>query len=464
MATNSVIGVAELEGQRRIDAEYYQPAYLEMAARLDATRALSLVEIGAVLDCSAFYPAVAPLYGKEGVPFLRIEDLRDAVVRIDSDSVFLPEWVLAENKATITDCRPGDILIAKGGNTIAKVGIVTDDYAAYAVCRDLIVVRTGALRGTRTEVLLAYLMSRHGQAMMVRTASQTGQPHLTIGSISQLQVPNVSPLLGTYVARALRTAVDLRRSAVAAYRAARAEVDAQVHASLPDSPLFTTSYAALRRSGRIDAEHYRPSLEVLRQQVRNCGDYASLASLGRPSVETCDPHAEPDSMIRYVELADVDAEIGILRGTTTIAGGEAPGRARMKLKSGQVLVASVAGSVEKVALVGAEMDGAVGSTGFHVLEPSGIEPEYLLLVAHSDLAARQMEAEASGTILSAVAVANLSQVVVPVLSEHVRARLSSAVRTAHAEHFSARSWISLATGAIDAAIEEGETEALALFE
>ena len=49
-------------------------------------------------------------------------------------------------------------------------------------------------------------------------------------------------------------------------------------------------------------------------------------------------------------------------------GAELPTRARRVVKSGQILVASVEGSMQSCALITDEYDGALCSTGFYVLD------------------------------------------------------------------------------------------------
>lgn len=52
----------------------------------------------------------------------------NGLVVLTDKTVFLPQKVLDDNPTTISVAYPGDIIIAKGGNTLAKVGLVTDEY------------------------------------------------------------------------------------------------------------------------------------------------------------------------------------------------------------------------------------------------------------------------------------------------------------------------------------------------
>lgn len=93
----------------------------------------------------------------------------------------------------IAKCFPNDIVIAKGGNTLAKIGLISKKYSQYAICRDVIVLRTSTLPKPLIFYIWAFLYSYQGYRFMLRTASQTGQPHLTLPSLSEMPIPKISP-------------------------------------------------------------------------------------------------------------------------------------------------------------------------------------------------------------------------------------------------------------------------------
>jgi type I restriction enzyme, S subunit len=189
MSPISILGRSQLEGAERIDAEYYQPSYLELVRVLRQRTCVPLKNTKAKLDCSAFYPSVAPLYTRKGTPFLRVDDIHDGFVELTEETAFLPNSILQENLHTIAHCVAGDIVIAKGGNTIAKAGMLSDEYAKYATGRDLIILRTDSLSINRF-YLLAYLLSRYGKSLMIRTARLLRVFRI---SSSQKLRPNPSP-------------------------------------------------------------------------------------------------------------------------------------------------------------------------------------------------------------------------------------------------------------------------------
>lgn len=181
----------------RIDAEYYQKDNLIWENVLASMEGKTISDHNGKTDCSAFYPSITGYYSSDrnNIPFLRVNEIVDGLVVISDKTVFLPEEVLKNNSKTIALAYPGDIIIAKGGNTLAKVGLVTDEFNVYATCRDVIILRTDDITDLNKFYLWAYLHSSFGQKLMWRSASQTGQPHLTLSSIDGIYIPEYSMVL-----------------------------------------------------------------------------------------------------------------------------------------------------------------------------------------------------------------------------------------------------------------------------
>lgn len=81
------------------------------------------------------------------------------------------------------------------------------------------------------------------------------------------------------------------------------------------------------------------------------------------------PEGTPnDYPIKYVEISDVDEQLGIT-GWTEYPFASAPSRARRVLKDGDVLISTVRTYLRAIAPVTEPPDGLVGSTGFAVIRP-----------------------------------------------------------------------------------------------
>jgi type I restriction enzyme S subunit len=110
----------------------------------------------------------------------------------------------------------------------------------------------------------------------------------------------------------------------------------------------------------------------------------SIGELVKP-VRRIDPSKDLIGRFRYVDLSAIDPGDRVLSRRTLLGVTEAPSRARQLLESDDVLFATVRPYQGKVAIVAAEDDGAVASTGFTVLRANNeIHPHYLLHALTSD--------------------------------------------------------------------------------
>ncbi|TXT26987.1 MAG: type I restriction enzyme S subunit [Gallionellaceae bacterium] len=108
------------------------------------------------------------------------------------------------------------------------------------------------------------------------------------------------------------------------------------------------------------------------------GCLARLEEVVEKTTGTRNPTKTPNDSFIYVDVAAVDNTKKIIVGARDILGGAAPSRARKLIRTGDILVSTVRPNLNAVALVPADLDGQVASTGFCVLRPTAkVLPEYL---------------------------------------------------------------------------------------
>ena len=85
----------------------------------------------------------------------------------------------------------------------------------------------------------------------------------------------------------------------------------------------------------------------------------------------------------YVDISSVDNRLKRIVGSRVLRAEAAPSRAKQNIRAGDVLVSMTRPNLNAVALVPDEIDGAVASTGFHVLRARGVEPRWLYYAVQS---------------------------------------------------------------------------------
>ena len=108
-----------------------------------------------------------------------------------------------------------------------------------------------------------------------------------------------------------------------------------------------------------------------------------LVSLGDVAAEPVD-QTGPTSDFVYVDISSIDRETKRIDSAKTIVASEAPSRAKQVLRTGDVVISMTRPNLNAVALVPNHLDGAIGSTGFHVLRSRWIKPEFLFGLVQTD--------------------------------------------------------------------------------
>ena len=443
----------------RFDSEYYSKDNLLLQSVIEAVGNKTIREYGGVLDCSAFYPSITGYYSKDKslVPFIRVNEIVNGLILITDNTVFLPANIIEDNSKTIAVAYPGDIIIAKGGNTLAKVGLVTNEFPMYATCRDVIILRTSYLQGLNRHYLWAFLHSTFGQGVLWRSASQTGQPHLTLPAITKIKVPEYKKLQEK-IEKLYTLSVCKKRESNTVY--SDAEKILLTSLCISEEAFNSTGIAvksiseSFRATGRLDAEYYQSEYESITQKLNTSETVLSQCKL-------YDKNYVPQEKesYQYIELADV-GQSGDISDVNIQYGIDLPTRARRIVKAGQIIVSSVEGSLQSCALITDEYDGALCSTGFYVLDSDRINSETLLTLFKSEPIQALMKQRCSGTILTAISKDELLSMPLPMIDEKVQKAIAAKVQESFALRKQSKQLLEYAKQAVEMAIEQGEDTAL----
>jgi len=446
--------------KKRLDAEYYKKEFLLLDEKIQEIGKLNLKDINAKLDCSAFYPSIVEYYNfvGEGIPFIRVNEIKEGLLNITDTTAFLPKQILDDNPSTICIGYPNDLIIAKGGNSLAKVGLLNDSYKKYALSRDIILIRTSNLKDYDKFFLWIFFHSKFGQALLWRTASQTGQPHLTLPSINEIYLPKNNQVFTEKVKKIYE--ISLRHKITSEQKYAEAETmlletlglknfkpstEAVSIKSFKDSFLSTT---------RLDAEYYQPKYEsYLNLITSNIIGYDRLSVIC--NVKDKNFNLEDDFQYDYIELSNI-GKSGDITGCTVDIGKELPSRARRLVKKGDVIISSIEGSLESCALVTEKYHNAICSTGFYVINSEKLNSETLLVLFKSTLMQNILKQNCSGTILTAINKYEFLNLPVPIIQKEIQDKIASFIQESFDLKAKSEQLLEVVKRAVEIAIEEDE--------
>jgi type I restriction enzyme S subunit len=448
----------------RLDAEYFQREYLEVESYLEQLPGATIRQAGGILDCSAFYPSITGDYKFDGtgIPFLRVNDIQDGFVVVTSRTAFLSEAVLSENAGTIKTGVPGDIVIAKGGNTLAKVGIVGAGYERVALSRDLILLRTAGM--TRDPHLTwLFLHSDFGQKLLWRTASRTGQPHLTLGPVGEIFVPELDVHFDHPVGQIHQLASELKAKSERLYRDAEAlllsfmgQVDRTNAVNRISVRKLSETFG---RTGRLDSEYWQAKYEQNQAHLQS-KPHQALEDLVyvRKSIEPgSDAYSTTDSGLPFVRVSDFD-KYGLYKPSIALdpayVAQHADALNELMPKPGTILL-SKDGTVGQAFCI--QLQSAFVVSGgillLDVKDPASCMPNYLTLVLNSELVQMQARRDAGGSVILHWKPSEIKALLVPTVDLEIQASISKLVEASLVERAKAERLVDDAAQRVLVAIE-----------
>ena len=462
MALTNIVMRSQLRFGLRIDAEHYSSRFLPVLNALEKceTKRLRATLTQPVITGHTPSKSVKSYYEPGTVKFIKTDNVREDLVR-SQDAELMSD--LGDAKLTASQLRAGDVIITIIGATekiVGRAARVRSDMGRANINQNVALIRSTIPAG----YLTTFLNTRYGREQIIWMSRQTGQVNLNCREVEEILIPDFTP---DFVGRIEKLNVD-RDELLKSARLNVAKAQTQLLTALnlhdwqpPRVLTWTRDMSQVVSEARCDAEHFSPRCEALRNIIRNhTGGFERLTDLAHISTDTTHPGITPDECFNYVELASIDPSLGVIESPSEVTGRSAPNRARMVLRSGDVLVASVEGSIEKTAIVGEDLDGALASTGFFVLRTQRATPEYLLALCQSFFVREQLKCEASGTILTAIAANRLPRVLIPRLAPDEEAAIGALVSQSHAARKSAQELLQRAKSAVEIAIESGEAAAL----
>ena len=438
----------------RFDSDYYTKNYLHISDQMSKVSTEKLGKLATAV-ASAFYPAATQLYSEGDTAFARCVDcVSYPVITKDQDSKFekIPYTFGKKNKG-ISFIKTEDIIITKVG-TPCYASILTD-YDEIALSRT--VMGLTGIHGIDPYYLMVFLRCKYGFEQLFRQRELTIQYQLTLPRVKAVDVFLADDKLQKAVNRLCGKSREFQKNSNEAYQFAEQTLMEIV--KCPDFSAFGThSIKSINESftlsGRLDAEYYQPKYELVTQGLNTSETVLSLCNLHDKTFVPKDKE-----LYSYIELADV-GQTGDISTVDTQYGADLPTRARRIVKSGQIIVSSVEGSLQSCALITDEYDGALCSNGFYVLDSDCINSETLLVLFKSEPIQALMKQRCSGTILTAISKDELLSMPLPMIDDDIQEEIAAKVQEAFTLRKQSKQLLEYAKQAVEMAIEQGEDVAL----
>ena len=429
----------------RLEAEYYNSTTVSYRRSLKGKDVALNIQYGTSKFCDE---------QEDGYPVLRLNELHNAF--IDTPQKYC--HTLSPDEFEKLRLKKGDVLVIRTNgnpNLVGKAAVVLED-ADYAFASYLYRVNTN--EQINPETLVGYLNCKYGRYEIDKNSIKGNQTNFSPAKFRDISIPKFDVTLQKTIKNLFDKAYQCRLNADSEFVSAEQMLISAIGFNdfVPDTnnvatKPFSESYAV---TGRLDAEYYLPRYDSYGNKIGTEETVGSMCSLNDKNYA---PNNE--TAYQYIELADV-GYFGNIGEVEKVLGKDLPSRARRQVKAGQIIVASVEGSLQSCALITDEYDNALCSTGFYVLDSKRINSETLLVLFKSKPIQELLKQRCSGTILTAITKDELLDMPLPEIEAQAQLEITKKVRESFALRNQSERLINLAKSVVEYAIEKDEAKAI----
>jgi len=309
-----------------------------------------------------------------------------------------------------------------------------------------------------SEYLTAFLNTKHGiQDTKRRARISINQSNINAEELKRVRIPIVSKAIQEQIRRIFNKSFELVNESESLYCQAEQILLAELNLSTwkPKYKLsFVKNYSDTQNASRIDAEYFQPMYEeVAGELCKHKNGYGFLADLVNIKDKNFTP--KDDVVYKYIELANISTN-GNISGFTEETGKDLPTRARRKVNTGDVIVSSIEGSLESIALINSSLNNALCSTGFYVVNSGKLNSETLLVFLKSRAGQLQLKKGCSGTILTAISKDELTRIIIPKIDEKVQKKIKAKIEEMYQAKALSNKLLDIAKRGVEMAIEKDE--------
>ena len=312
------------------------------------------------------------------------------------------------------------------------------------------------------EYLTAFLNTKYGRIDIKRRARHSvNQSNVNPEEVKRIEIPLLCNQLQREITLSFDKAFHLIQLSEKMYHQTQTVLLTELNLAdwQPKHQLtFVKNFSDTERAERIDAEYFQPKYDDIVNVIKN---YSGGSDTLGNQVSLKDSNFKPDAetKYKYIELANI-GNSGEITDCMVEQGEDLPTRARRKVVTGDVIVSSIEGSLESIALITEDYDNALCSTGFHVIRSDVLNSKVLLVLLKSIVGQLQLKKGCSGTILTAINKEEFSKIALPKIKEGKQAEIEHKVIESFNLRNQAKRLLECAKHAVEIAIEQDEQAAI----
>lgn len=444
----SVIYKSKIEGAHRLDAEYYQPEYLDAMNKL--SKSSTVAELASDVRYGLY---LEPDYLEEGVDFIRAMNLFDSdiegeILKIDGAKV--PH----EYKLKVGDC-----LITRSGANTGATSVVYPKFQGATFGSYTIRMRFDKVNPFFASL---FLNSKYGIFQTQRLQTGMAQPNLNIPNIEEIKIPIYSENEQKKVEQLCLEIQNQKEISGKLYQEAENLLLEELGLKdyeIDDELSSVVKLSEVKSAGRMDAEYFQPKFAKLEKKIKEhnaqkLGDLVTVKKGFEPGAEAY--LEEGKLFIRVSSLT----KLGIIDKDQKYLSESLYKELKKDYepKVGEILLTKDA-SPGIAYVVKESVEGIISGGVVRLkLKERGVEPEYLTLCISSTVGQSQVQRDAGGSVIAHWKPAQIKSLLIPILSQNVQKKISGLVTRSHEAREKAKKLLEDAKAKVEELIEKGASK------
>jgi len=445
----SIIQKSQLEGALRLDAEYYQPEYLEVKSNLVVLGSKPLKDF---LKLLYRYPTFYNLqYYSTGVLVLKGGDITsDGFIQNQSQDYISPDDAERFPKTIL---KEGDLVFSVRGY-VGKVGIVDKKYDGSIISANLI---RAELKNISSYFVWIFLNSKYGINQINQVKMITAQETIIADDIKNFLIPEVNRNQQLQVENFARQAITEVRKSESLY--SQAENLLLEELGLKDFKVeedlsYVVNLSDIKSAHRADAEYFQPKYDKLiskikKHKVKLLNDLVLM----KKGIEIGSAQYQEKGKL-FIRVSNLSKQ-GTIEKDQKYLSEELYQKLKKDFepKVGEILLTKDA--TPGIAYNLKEpIKGIIAGGILRLKIKEKIEPEYLALVINSIIGQAQTERDTGGSVIIHWRPEQIKNCLIPVLSKSAQQKIADLVCKSHQTRKKAKELLEEAKTKVEELIEK----------
>ncbi len=368
-------------------------------------------------------------FEEEGIPYFRSQDFNLFDFQVNQ---FITEDF--HKKLVRSEIKSGDVLLAVVGATLGQVGFVPNSIERGNINQNVCRIRVIDKR-IRPKFLSIYLASNIGKNLIYRNATITTQGYLNNEQLATIKIPELSIKQQIEIEDLFQNAYEIKKDNGKNAFNILGDLDTHIAQKIgfefPKVAVKNTFAVKVSTfESRLDPHFYLPNFNALLDNIRKTKN-AQLGDLVEFSKETWNQKDGFENEFPYIEISEIDLSSGKINNVSLVPISEAPSRAKMVIRTNDIIVSTTRPHRGAISLIEADKDGFIASTGFAILrnvKTDEISKEYLFYMLRTQICLQQMLQRSSGGSYPAITAEELKNIYLPIPAKAIQQEIVNDIK------------------------------------